>query len=171
MSSPVSPANDNEELITDPRALAIKQQMMARLKRNALLNSVAESCKFIAGPLFAMGATFAIMAWSKIAIGAAATTGAAVAAAPVATVATVLLGAAAVMLLTGVTCGYMASRIWQGNAIDTAEMNAKSTARHLAKELQTNVNMAQDPDAPRRADGKSWQEYAQGRAEPEVGRI
>jgi hypothetical protein len=128
--------DNSGEIITDKHALNLKHQMMDKLKWNALLGSVAETCKFMAGPLTGFGLA-GLMAVQPFAI-------------PV-------LIAAAVSLAVGVAAGYASTRIWQSGQFDNFELNAESTARHLVQELKTSrTTLVEEHGMNQRADGKKW---------------
>jgi hypothetical protein len=133
-----SPAcDDASEMFHDKRVLADKHKVMDHMKWNALLGSIAESCKFVAGPLFGVGI------------------GAAMAAGVITPLAIGLLGAAVAFLVVGVASGFTATRIWQSGQFDNFELNAQSTARHLVQELKSE-KMCMTYEQNCRADGKKW---------------
>ena len=113
---------------------------MEKLKWNALLGSIAETSKFVAGPLFGVGI------------------GAAMAATTLGwTLPLTLLTVAATFLVVGVAAGYASTRIWQSGQFDNFEINAESTARHLIKELKSSHIMTHEEHGQNaRADGKKW---------------
>lgn len=133
-------------VIDSEHSRAVKSDMMNRLKWNALFHSVSDSAKFIASPLFAMGATILIVG----SVG-----GVAV---PI-WVGVSILGAAAASLVVGVTTGFFADRIWQEHSVNVSEMNAKSTAKCLVNELKANNLCLTQEEKPCRNDGKSWQQF------------
>lgn len=131
-----SSAEVSDEIIHDKSAIQMKHKVMEKMKWNALLTSVAETCKFVAGPLAGIGIG-GLMASSAFAI-------------PV-------LLVAATLLTVGVASGYASARIWQSGQFDNFELNAESTARHLVQELKTSRMVISEEHAQNtRADGKKW---------------
>jgi hypothetical protein len=134
-----------DEICTDPEIAHLKQTMLKRLRRNSLLSSIGDTCKFIAGPMFGIG------------IGAAISIGTVAATLPLA-----LLGAAMAFLVIGVTSSYSASRIWQAGQFDNYEITAQSTARHIVQEIKKENSCI--AEQPARTDGKSWTEVVKARS-------
>lgn len=129
----------SDEIIHDKHALEMKRQIMGKMKWNALLSSVAESCKFVAGPLFGCGV------------------GAALAVGGLTLLPITLLAVATGFLIAGVASGYASSRIWQSGQFDNFEINAESTARHLVQELKSSRILHHEEHTQNvRADGKKW---------------
>ncbi len=129
-------AEVSDEIIHDKFALETKHKVMDKMKLNALLGSIAESSKFMAGPLVGIGLG-GVMASAAFAV-------------PV-------LIAAAVFLTVGVVAGYASARIWQSGQFDNFELNAQSTARHLVQELKTSRMMISNEHGQNaRSDGKKW---------------
>lgn len=140
--------DNSGEIITDKHALNLKHQMMDKLKWNALLTSVSDSCKFVAGPLFSIGAGVLITALT-------ATAG--TAAAALMPLGVGLMAGAVSILAVAVGTGYAASRIWQSGQFDNFELNAESTARHLVQELKSSrTTLVSEHAMNQRADGKKW---------------
>jgi hypothetical protein len=134
-------ATEAGEIIHDKVALENKHEIMEKLKWNALLGSISETCKFAAGPVFGLGLAFAVGANP---------------AAGMAVAVPLLLGAAA-LLTIAVVAGYASTRIWQSGQFDNFELNAESTARHLVQELKTShVSVTQEHGQNTRADGRKW---------------
>lgn len=131
-----NPAAD-PELFADKKILDDKRRVMNHMKWSALLGSIADSCKYVAGPLFGVGigAALAASAITPLAIG--------------------LLVAAMGFLTVGVTSGFAATRIGQSGQFDNLELNAQSTARHLVQELKAE-KMCMTYEQNCRADGKKW---------------
>ena len=162
-----------EEILDDKAALAAKSKVMRTLRWNSILNSVSTIGALIGGPLLAAG----VMGMAQALFGAAGATGAAATA--VGTFAAIggfpvvaLLGVGALFVGVSVASSFVASRIWQSKNFDTYEVTAKSTAKHMVEELKGNhlcvaVNEA---ELPKRADGKTWRQYAQERQTPENSR-
>ena len=113
-----------------------------------MLTSISDSCKFVAGPLFSIGAGVLITALS-------ATAG--TAAAALMPLGVGLMAGALGVLAVAVSTGYYASRIWQSGQFDNFELNAQSTARHLVQELKTSrTTMVNEHGQNARSDGKKW---------------
>ncbi len=123
-----------DEVCTDPHIAHLKRVQMQKFKRHSFLSSIADSCKFVVGPLIAVG-------MSTFIIGSVAST-----------VSVSLLVAAGVFLLGGVTASYAAARIWNDGQFNNYEISAQSTAHHIVQEIQAN-NICM---TTARADGKSW---------------
>jgi hypothetical protein len=173
-----SKTNTEEHIVNDPQMRAVKDKMMARLRKNSMLNSVSTIGALIGGPLFAAGimgvastlfgkAVVATAGTGAVAVaeGAAATGGAAVATGiaaiggwPV----IAMLAVGALFVGISVMATYKASRIWQSKQFDAYEVSAQSTAHHLVQELKGN-NMCL-VEEHKRADGKSWGDYLKERA-------
>lgn len=119
---------------------------MEKFDRHAQLASIADISKFVAGPMFAIGASALIAFFT----GAAATMSVAV---PI-----TLLAVAGAALATGVVASYKASRMWSDGQFNNYEISAKSTAHHIVQELQTAQTSAVTHHHAR-SDGKTWQEF------------
>lgn len=125
-----------DDICTDPQIAYLKQKQMQKFRRHSFLSSIADSCKFVVGPLIAVG-------MSTLIIGSVA---------PAVSIS--LLAAAATFLITGVATSYAAARIWHDGQFNNYEISAKSTAHHMVQEIKAN-NMCFVKEAGR-ADGKSW---------------
>jgi hypothetical protein len=71
--------------------------------------------------------------------------------------------AGAIMSVGSLAINYMASRSYQGCGFDQTEVSAKSYAKSFVQELKANEILLKvedrshaAPEAPARADGKSW---------------
>ena len=148
-----SAAFKTDEICDDPKIAHFKEMQQAKFKQHARLNSIAETSRFIAGPMFAIGASTLIAAL----VG----TTAMAAAMPVAIT---LLSVAGAALATAVVSSYKASRIWTDGQFNNYEISAKSTAHHMVQEMKASGLEVVHHEESRRGDGKSWQEYISTRA-------
>lgn len=141
-----------DEICDDPKIAHLKKKQMGKFKSHALLGSIADSCKFIAGPMFAIGI-------STLIVGTVATS-----------VSVALLAVAALSLAIGVGSSYAASNIWVDGQFDNYEITAKSTAHHLVQEIKSN-NLCLTENKSR-TDGKSWcQATAESKAAQQTMRV
>ena len=157
----------NDGLINDQETLAVKQNLMGRMRRGAMLNSVSSMGTFLAGIMLSVSMSMIVPA-----IGVASAThaglgllSAVVAASPMGVA---FLGIAAVATIAAVGSNYMASRIFQGSNFDQTDFNARDTAKCLVQKLKEN-NMSmpnQDHEQNQRADGKSWAQVVRQQNQP-----
>lgn len=136
---------DGEEIFKDKQVLEVKKKMMNKLKWNSMLLSISDTCKFVAGPMFSIGAGSLITALTVASASAVALP-----------LGIGLMAVAGAMLATAVACGYASSRIWHSGQFDNLEENARSTARHLVEELRQNNMCVIEHEQNKRADGKTW---------------
>ncbi|MFW0776916.1 MAG: hypothetical protein ACN2B6_04265 [Rickettsiales bacterium] len=145
-----------EEVISDEDAIANKSKIMKTLRWSSGLSSISTVAALVGGPLVAAG----VMSVANAVLGTAevATAGALAGIGGVPAVA--MLGVGALFVGASVASHYMASRIYQSKNFDNLEVTAKSTAKHIAEEMQkvqqplaVNVEVGHDNQ---RADGKKW---------------
>ena len=145
-------ASSPEELIKDRETLAVKDNLMAKMKQGTLYSSISTVAMFVAGPLMAIGASLALATGGTSMMAGLA-----------------LLGFAATALAVGVTTSYLSSRVWQGSNFDTFEMNARSTAKHLVEQLkENNLCLTSEHEQNCRADGKQWAQVVRQDNTPQV---
>ncbi len=143
-----------ESVVSDEDALANKSKIMKTLRWSSALSSISTVLTIVGGPLVAAGAVGAANAYftgASVAGFAGAIGGLPVLA---------LLGVGAAFVGAAAISTYMASRIYQSKNFDNLEVTAKSTAKHIAEEMQkvqqplaVNVEVGHDNQ---RADGKKW---------------
>ena len=145
--------SDPDHICSDDCVLHAKAALLQDMKQATLLSSISDAAKFVAGPLFAIGASSLILSTTGPLTG------------------LLLLAVAATTLAVGIATGYEAGRIFQGSNIDTLELNAQSTAHHLVKELEgRDKPAALLIDQPKRPDGKTWQEAVTASPAASAGR-
>ncbi len=149
-----TPVIQPDEICDDPQIAHFKDVQQAKFKRHAQLSSIAEAARFVAGPMFAIGASTLITALA----------GAGTALAIPMAIPVALLAIATVALGTSIASTYRASRIWTDGQFNNVEIGAKSMAHHMVQEMQANGLEVVHHEEARRSDGKNWQEYISTRA-------
>lgn len=142
-----------DEICDDPQIAYFKQKQLNKLKGNSLLNSIADTFKFMAGVLTTVAMAVIIPEFAK----AAGASGFMAGVATVSSMGAALLIAAAATTLIAVASSYKASRIWHDGQFNNYEISAKSTAHHIVQELKANNTCLTEGQS--RADGKSWTQY------------
>jgi hypothetical protein len=141
-----------DEICDDPKIAELKEKQMEKFKKHSMLNSIAETTKFLAGVLITVGMAIALPEFVA-AVGAGFAGGIGISALGIG-----LIAAAAVATGIAIFASYKATNIWTDGQFNNYEISAKSTAHHLVQEIESH-NMCLTEKSGR-TDGKSWCQVA-----------